>query len=296
MSPFVQHTLARPVQFQGVGLHTGATINVTMGPAPIGAGVRFMRSDVSRTDPRVVARGDAVCQTRLGTVIGNSAGVTVATVEHLMAALAGLHVDNVVVDLDGPEVPILDGSCAPFVALIDRAGRRQQAARRRYVEILETVEVTDSGKSAALVPSDGFAVAVEIDFESGAIGRQRIDLVIDEAAFRTELASCRTFGFRHEVEALREAGLARGGSLDNAVVIDGDTVLNPEGLRRADEFVRHKALDAIGDLHLLGAPILGRYEGRRAGHGLNNALVRALIERPAAWRFATPPKERMRAV
>jgi UDP-3-O-[3-hydroxymyristoyl] N-acetylglucosamine deacetylase len=202
-----------------------------------------------------------------------------------MAALYGLDVDNALIELDGPEAPIMDGSAEAFVRLIDRTGRRRQDAPRLAIEILEPVEVVDGCKRAALVPCERFEVAVEIDFESAAIGRQRLDMVVDEASFRAGLSDCRTFGFLHEVEALRAAGLARGGSLDNAVVVDGDQLMNPEGLRRADEFVRHKAVDAIGDLATLGHPLIGRYEGRLAGHAMNNALARALLARPEAWRL-----------
>ena len=184
-------------------------------------------------------------------------------------------------------MPIMDGSAEPFVRVLDRAGLREQAAPRRYIEILERVDVIDGDKRASLAPSDQFELAFEICFDSAAVGRQSIDLAMDEAAFRAELANCRTFGFLHEVEALRAMGLARGGSMENAVVIDGDRILNPEGLRRPDEFVRHKALDAIGDLYVLGGPLLGRFEGVLAGHGLNNAVVRALMARPDAWRWRT---------
>ena len=202
-------------------------------------------------------------------------------------AMAALAIDNAVIELDGPEVPIMDGSAEPFVQILDRAGRRKQEAARRYIEILAPVTVTEGDKHASLTPSDQFEVAFEIAFASRAIGRQRVDLVVDEDSFREELSDCRTFGFLQEVEALRAIGLARGGSMENAVVIDGDRVLNPEGLRRPDEFVRHKALDAVGDLYVLGAPILGRFEGVLAGHGLNNALVRALAAQPRAWRIRT---------
>lgn len=286
MSPYLQHTIASPVCFGGVGVHTGARAQVRVRPAPAGAGIGFFRTDVTDRDPLVPAVGGSVCETRLGTTIGNAAGVTVSTVEHLMAVFSALSIDNAVVEIDGPEAPIMDGSSRPFVISLDRAGRRRQEARRRYIEILETIEVADGGKFARVTPADGFEVAVEIAFDSSAIGRQRIELAIDEASFRRELADCRTFGFLHEVDALRAAGLARGGDLDNVVVIEGDSVLNPEGLRRPDEFVRHKALDAIGDLYLLGAPIIGRYEARYAGHGLNNSLVRAILARPEAWRHA----------
>jgi UDP-3-O-[3-hydroxymyristoyl] N-acetylglucosamine deacetylase len=293
---YPQHTLAAPVAFEGVGIHTGETVKVTLRPAAANTGVRFVRTDVEGRNPVVIATGEAVCQTRLGTVIGNADGVTVSTIEHLMATLCGLGIDNLVVELDGPEAPIMDGSCEPFIAIIDRVGRRSQQARRQFIEILERVEVEEGGKSAALTPADGFEVAFEILFETSAIGRQRLEVTVDETTFRRDLAPARTFGFLHEVDALRAAGLARGGSLETVVVIDGDLILNPGGLRQSDEFVRHKALDAIGDLYLLGAPLLGRYEGIYAGHGLNNALVRALLARPEAWRFASPRARFARAV
>ena len=269
----------------GVGVHTGAHTRVSVRPAPANTGIVFVRTDVTDRDNRVPVSAEAVCKTQLGTVITNAADVTVATIEHLMAALVMLNIDNAVVELDGPEMPIMDGSSLPFVEILDRAGRRGQDAPRRYIEILETVEVVEGDKRATLSPADEFEVAFEIAFDSKAIGRQRVDLPMNERAFRGELANCRTFGFLHEVEALRAMGLARGGSMENVVVIEGDRILNPEGLRRPDEFVRHKALDAIGDLFVLGAPILGRFEGVLAGHGINNAVVRALVAQPSAWRY-----------
>ncbi|WP_293492659.1 UDP-3-O-acyl-N-acetylglucosamine deacetylase [Phenylobacterium sp.] len=280
-----QHTLQGPAIFAGVGVHTGAHTRVSVRPAPANTGIVFVRTDVTDRDNRVPVSAEAVCKTQLGTVITNAADVTVATIEHLMAALVMLNIDNAVVELDGPEMPIMDGSSLPFVEILDRAGRRGQDAPRRYIEILETVEVVEGDKRATLSPADEFEVAFEIAFDSKAIGRQRVDLPMNERAFRGELANCRTFGFLHEVEALRAMGLARGGSMENVVVIEGDRILNPEGLRRPDEFVRHKALDAIGDLFVLGAPILGRFEGVLAGHGINNAVVRALVAQPSAWRY-----------
>ncbi|WP_029916511.1 UDP-3-O-acyl-N-acetylglucosamine deacetylase [Caulobacter sp. UNC358MFTsu5.1] len=295
-SAYFQHTVAGPVIFAGVGLHTGSHVRVAVRPAAIDAGIVFVRTDVHDRDNRVPVSPEAVCQTQLGTVINNAADVRVSTIEHLMAALAALAIDNCVVELDGPEVPIMDGSSEPFVQILDRAGRRKQEAARRYIEILETVTVEEGDKTASLSPSDRFEVAFEIAFASKAIGRQRIDLAVDEESFRAELADCRTFGFVRDVEALRAIGLARGGTMENAVVIDGDRVLNPEGLRRPDEFVRHKALDAVGDLYVLGAPVIGRFEGVLAGHGLNNAIVRALIANPAAWRVRAHSVELAQAV
>lgn len=291
-----QRTVRAPVLFAGVGVHTGDYTRVNVRPAAANAGVVFVRTDVRDRDNVIPVSGESVCKTQLGTVIGNDAGVTVSTIEHLMAAFAMLGVDNAVVEVDGPEMPIMDGSSLPFVRLLDRAGLRPQDAPRAYIEILDTVEVVEGDKRATLRPAEAFEIAFEIRFPTAAIGVQAIDLAMDEAAFRSELADCRTFGFLAEVEALRAMGLARGGSMENCVVIDGDRVLNPEGLRRPDEFVRHKALDAIGDLYVLGAPILGRFEGVLAGHALNNALVRALLARPDAWRIVTLAEELREAV
>ena len=297
VSSFHQHTLAGPAIFAGVGVHTGAHVRVSVRPATVGAGIAFVRTDVKDLDNRVPVSGTAVVKTQLGTVIANKAGVTVATIEHLMAALCALGVDNATIELDGPEVPIMDGSAEPFIKIIDRAGRRRQEAARRYIEILKRIEVVDGDKTASLEPcADGFEMAFEIAFASRTIGRQKVDLAVTEESFRKELADCRTFGFVGEVEALRAMGLARGGSLENCVVLDGDRVLNPEGLRRPDEFVRHKALDAVGDLYVLGAPILGRFEGRFAGHGINNLLVRELLARPKAWRMRTAQQALAEAV
>ena len=276
--------MAGPAIFAGVGLHSGQRVRAAVLPAPTGWGIVFVRTDCAG-DNRVAARAANVVHTRLNTVIGNAAGVTVSTIEHLMAAMAALSVDNAVIELDGPEVPIMDGSALPFVQMIDHAGRRRQEAPRRYLEVLRPVEVADGDKRARLLPSRRFEVAFEIAFDSPAIGRQSVDLAVDEESFRTELADARTFGFLHEVEALRRAGLALGGSLDNAVVVDGERILNPEGLRRTDEFVRHKALDAVGDLYVMGYPMIGRFEGLYAGHAINNAVVRALLEQPDAFRI-----------
>ncbi len=287
VSAYHQHTVAGPVIFAGIGVHTGAHVRVAVRPAAPNAGITFVRTDIKTGDNAIHVSAEAVGQTRLGTVINNAAGATVSTIEHLMAAMSALAIDNAVVELDGPEVPILDGSAAVFIQILDRAGRRRQEAARSFIEVLEPIEVVEGDKTAALRPCDGFEMAFEIQFDSAPIGRQRVDLEITEQSFRDELADCRTFGFLKDVEALRAAGLARGASMENAVVLDGDRVLNPEGLRRPDEFVRHKALDAVGDLYVLGAPLLARFEGLYAGHGLNNQLVRALMANPQAWRVRT---------
>jgi UDP-3-O-[3-hydroxymyristoyl] N-acetylglucosamine deacetylase len=278
-----QHTLARPAPIEGIGLHSGLAVRGAIRPAPANAGIAFVRTDLAG-DNRVPAHAEAVTQTRLGTVIANAAGAQVSTVEHLMSALAGLGVDNAVVELDGPEAPIFDGSAKPFVDLIEAAGLSAQAAARAAIEVLEPIEIVDRDKRAGLYPADRFEMAFEIDFPTAAIGAQMVDLVVDPDTFRREIAPARTFGFLHEVEALRKMGLARGGSMENCLVIDGDALVNPEGLRFPDEFVRHKVLDALGDLYLLGAPLIARFESVRGGHELNNALARALIARPKAWR------------
>ena len=287
-----EHTLAGPAIIAGVGVHTGKRTRLSIRPAAPGHGIVFVRTDIKDRDNRVPVSGEAVVKTQLGTVIANAAGVEVATIEHLMSALCILGVDNVLVELDGPEVPIMDGSALPFVQLLDRAGFRRQEAPQRYIEILEPIMVDEGdGKTAALLPCDRFEMFFEIDFPGTPIGRQSVDVVMDEETYRREIMSARTFGFAHEVEYLRSIGLARGGSLENAVVIDGERILNAEGLRFADEFVRHKALDAVGDLYVLGMPMLARFEGRKAGHHINNLLVRALLARPDAWRVVTFEQE-----
>jgi UDP-3-O-[3-hydroxymyristoyl] N-acetylglucosamine deacetylase len=287
LSPF-QTTLAKPARLAGVGIHGGLPVNLAILPAPADSGVVFARTDVAEGQRDIPALADQVCDTRLATVIGNPSGTTVSTIEHLMAAFTGLGVDNARVELDGPEMPILDGSAADFAAAIDAAGLVRQDAPRRFIEILAPVEVGGPGKRAALVPADRFELAVEIIFDAPAIGRQRLDLAVNPASFRAEIASARTFGFIAEVEQLRAAGLGRGASMQNTIVVDGAQVLNPQTMHRPDDFVRHKALDALGDLALAGHPILGRYEASCSGHALNNQLVRALLARPEAWRMTTP--------
>ncbi|MEQ8967451.1 MAG: UDP-3-O-acyl-N-acetylglucosamine deacetylase [Azospirillaceae bacterium] len=290
-----QRTLKSAIACKGTGLHSGARVAMTLEPAAPGTGIVFRRTDRPAAEADIPARFDAVADTRLCTVLANEAGTSIGTVEHLMAALRGCGVDNAVVALDGPEVPIMDGSAAPFVFLIECAGTVGQVEPRRVIRVLEPVEVVHGRgaevRSAHLAPADAAVFDFDIAFDTAAIGRQSHRFELSDGAFKTELADCRTFGFLAEVEQLRAAGLARGGSLANAIVVDGDRVLNEEGLRRADEFVRHKILDAMGDLYLAGAPIIGAYAGDKAGHALNNALLRALFERPEAWCHETAPAE-----
>ena len=270
-----QKTTIAPAIIAGVGVHTGDRVRLAVRPAPVGTGIVFVRTDIKDRDNRIPVSGEAVVDARLNTMIENAAGVRLSTIEHLMAAFAALGVSNAVIEVDGPELPILDGSALQFVQLLDRAGFRPQEAPIRYIEIREPIRVRDGDKTAVLLPCDRYEMRFEIDFDTPVIGNQVVDFVVDEATFRSEIMAARTFGFAHEVEALRRAGLARGGSLENAVVIDGDQILNPGGLRMEREFVKHKALDAIGDLYVLGAPLLGRYEGVKAGHAINNLLSRS---------------------
>lgn len=252
-------------------------------PAPVGHGIVFHRTDVEGINPRIAARFDNVVDTRLCTVIANEDDVRVGTIEHLMAAFAGCEIDNALVEIDGPEVAIMDGSSEPFVFLIDCAGVAEQDAPRRAIEIRKQVTVDLDGKRMTLSPADGYLIDFEIDFDSKAIGHASIGVEMINGAFRHELAQARTFGFLHEVEHLQAAGLARGGSLENAVVVDGDRILNEEGLRFPDEFVRHKVLDCLGDLYLAGAPLIGHVDAVKAGHHINNAALRALFADPSAY-------------
>ena len=283
-----QHTLASPAMFAGIGVHSGEPVRVVIKSAPSDHGIVFVRTDVTGCDNRIAALAENVGRTQLNTEITNAQGVSVSTIEHLMAAFAGLGIDNAVVELDGSETPIMDGSALPFLRILDRAGVRTQAAERRMIEIVEPIEVRVGDKFARLTPSAGFEVAFELQYESKAIGRQRIELEVTEDSFRRELAPCRTFGFVKDVEQLQAMGLGKGASLENAVGIDGDEIVNPEGLRMEREFVRHKALDAVGDLYTLGAQIIGRFESVKGGHALNNMLCRALLARPEAWRWRPP--------
>lgn len=279
-----QRTLKTTVSCVDVGLHSGATVHMTLHPAPEDHGILFRRTDVSENGD-IPARWDRVSDTRLCTLLSNEFGVSVGTVEHLMAALAGCGIDNVLVELNGPEVPVMDGSSGPFVELIREAGVVSLDKPRRVIRVLKPVVIDNGDTRAELRPAEVFSVDFEIEFDTAAIQRQSVQLGVVNGAFCKELAQARTFGFLHEVEAMRAAGLARGGSLDNAVVIDGDQVMNAEGLRFDDEFVRHKALDAIGDLYLAGAQVVGAYVGRRAGHAVTNALLRALFADADAWKL-----------
>ncbi len=282
----MQTTIRSAVTFTGRGLHSGLRARMTVHPASAEYGVWFRRTDVIGRDAMVQAHWSSVSNARLCTVISNAAGTSVATVEHVMAALAGCGIHNALIEIDGPEVPILDGSSAPFAAAILARGVRELDAPLRCFEILEPVEIRDGDALARLEPAETLEIDFEIDFADAAIGHQRKRLSMSNGAFLRELSDCRTFCRQADVEAMQANGLALGGTPgENAVVFDGDRVLSPGGLRRADEPVRHKMLDALGDLALAGAPILGRYTGNRAGHAMTNRLLRALFANPAAYRI-----------
>jgi UDP-3-O-[3-hydroxymyristoyl] N-acetylglucosamine deacetylase len=278
-----QRTLKNAIRCSGVALHSGAAASIALLPAAAGSGIVFQRTDLPGA-PAVRATWDRVVDTCMCTTLGDGGGVRVGTVEHLMAALAGCGIDNLRVEVDGPEVPIMDGSAEPFVRLIEEAGVVEQESPRRVIRVLKPVAVADGKREASLAPARRLELSVEIDFECGTVAHQAIRLDVVNGTFCRELARARTFGFLSDVARLRAAGLAKGGSLDNAIVISGDKVLNSEGLRYDDEFVRHKALDAVGDLYLAGAPIIGGFRGVCSGHAMNNALLRALFADDGAWR------------
>jgi UDP-3-O-[3-hydroxymyristoyl] N-acetylglucosamine deacetylase len=284
----VQTTLKSPISFSGKGLHTGLPASITVRPAGAHHGIWFKRMDVAVGDCLIPARWDAVNRSPLCTKLENAASLSVSTVEHLMAALAGCGIHNALIEIDGPEVPILDGSAVPFVRGFVQRGLRQLAAPVMAFEVLETVTVTDGDASATLSPSDTLRIDFEIEFTDAAIGRQQKSLVMNNGSFARELSDSRTFCRQADVDTMQANGLALGGSSgENAVVFDGDEVTSPGGLRYRDEPVRHKMLDALGDLALAGAPLLGHYTGSRAGHSLTNTLLRKLFATPGAVRMVT---------
>ena len=283
----LQTTLKTPASFADKGLHSGRPVRMVVQPASAEYGIWFRRTDVVGADNMIPARWDSVVPSRLCTKLVNEAGVEVSTVEHVMAALAGCGIHNALIDIDGPEVPILDGSAAPFVAAFMARGLQQLDAPVRALQILERVEVTDGAARASLSPADTLEIDFHIDFADSAIGLQEKRLNMANGAFVRELCDSRTFCRQADVDWMQANGLALGGTLENAVVVEGDKVLSPGGLRHEDEAVRHKMLDALGDLALAGAPIIGRYEGHRAGHALTNRLLRALFARPQAFRMVT---------
>ena len=284
-SSIKQRTLKTSIGCAGVGLHSGAKISMTLHPAEPNTGIVFRRTDPAGGGAVIPAHWTSVSDTRLNTCVANADGIAVRTIEHLMAALSGMSIDNAIIDISGAEVPVMDGSSAPFLFLIECAGVVEQAAPRQAIKILKCIAVQERDKLSVLSPGHGFSLHVEIDFPAAAIRRQECALAMNDGVFKSELSRARTFGFEHEVAAMHSAGLGKGGSLDNAVVIagDGTRVINKDGLRYDDEFVRHKTLDAVGDLYLAGHPILGHFHGIRCGHEMNNRLLRRLFADQSAW-------------
>jgi len=282
-----QRTLAAPVKTVGIGLHTGRKVTLQLLPAPVDTGIVFRRVDL-KDSVGIPAHAHGVTDTRLATVLQNG-DTRVSTVEHLLSACAGLGIDNLVIELDCEEIPIMDGSAASFLFLIESAGLEEQNAPRKFIVIKKPIEVKESGKLARLEPFNGYKLDFTIDFKHPAVDKTGQRYVIDfaDSVYAKEIGRARTFGFAHEVEALREMGLARGGSLDNAIVLDEHRILNNEELRYDDEFVRHKILDAMGDLYLAGHPLVGAYIAEKSGHAMNNALLRAMLADPSTYEVHT---------
>ncbi len=279
----LQRTIKKPAAISGIGLHSGARITMRMRPATANTGIIFHRTDGEQTVD-IKACSENVVDTRMATVIGNQ-GMTVSTIEHFMAAIAAFGIDNLHVDIDGPEVPVLDGSAAPFIREIQQAGTTTLNRSRRFIAIRKPLEIIEGEKRINIIPSRFFRISFDIAFDHPAISVQHHSMKFTNEIFCKDIASARTFGFLHEVEYLKANGLARGGSLENAVVIDDKGVMNPEGLRFQNEFVRHKILDAFGDFSLLGSPILGHIRAFKAGHDLNAKMVKMIEENPSHWAY-----------
>jgi UDP-3-O-[3-hydroxymyristoyl] N-acetylglucosamine deacetylase len=287
-----QTTIAQEIQVHGTGVHSGAPVSVSLHPAGADTGLRFVVMKRGRVTAEIPAKVCNVKNLTLCTVIGDESGATVSTVEHLLAALRGLHIDNCIIEIEGKEAPIMDGSAAPFVEAIDRVGIRELSAPRRFLKILKTVRVEEGGCWGELSPHAGFHLDVEIDFPSPIIGQQRLSLEMSPGVFRNEIAHARTFGFMSDVERLWKAGLALGANLTNTVAIGDDRIMNREGLRDPLEFVRHKMLDAVGDLSLSGHPLLGAYRSVKGGHRLNALVLQKLLEDSSAWSIVQAPRVR----
>lgn len=282
----LQRTLKQAMSATGIGLHSGERVRLNLCPAPPNSGVCFVRTDL--TPPvKMVSTPLLVNDTRLSSTLINNAQVRVGTIEHLMSALAGLGIDNIIVEVTAAEIPIMDGSSAPFVFLLQTAGIIEQEAPKRFIRIKRPICVTEGDKSVKLAPYEGFKIALSIDFDHPIFTRlpKKVELDFAQHSYIEEICRARTFGFMHEVENMRHHGLGLGGNLENAIVIDDQGVLNPDGLRFRDEFVRHKALDAIGDLYTLGHPLIAAFHGHKSGHAMNNRLLRSLLATPDAWEY-----------
>ena len=287
-----QTTIAREIELEGTGVHSGAPVSLVLHPAEADTGIRFVVTKRGRVIADIPAKSDNVKNLTLCTVIGDNAGITVSTVEHLLAALCGLSIDNCIIEIDSKEVPIMDGSAAAFVEAIDEAGASELSAPRKFLKVLKPIRVEDGACWGEISPHTGFHLDVEIDFESPIIGRQHLALEMSPSVFRNELARARTFGFMSDVERLWKAGLALGANLTNTIAIGEGRIMNREGLRDPLEFVRHKMLDAVGDLSLAGLPVLGAYRSVRGGHRLNSNVLQALYADPSAWMIVQAPRVR----
>ena len=292
----VQQTLSRDVTLIGTGLHSGRPARIRVSPAPVGHGIWFCRTDITDRDNKVEASWNNVSDTVLNTRIANEAGVEVSTIEHLMAAIAGCGIHNALIEIDGPEVPIFDGSSVKFAQSFLNAGIAPQKAPVQMIRILRPVRVERGDAFAEFDRHDGFEMDYSIEFSDQAIGSQSLRLDLSNGAFLRELADCRTFCRKSEVDLLHAKGLALGGTLQNAIVVDGLEILTPGGFRRSDECVRHKMLDALGDVSLAGSPVLGRYKGHKAGHAMTNLLLRKLFDSPRSYRIETATEENDRAL
>ncbi len=280
-----QQTIARSISCTGIGMHSGKEVHLTIHPAPINHGIKFVRSDLPEC-PSISAHFNMVVDTSLATVIGYN-GFIVSTIEHLMACFAGLSIDNALVELDAYEVPIMDGSAAPFAKIILDAGIKEQIGSRYYFVVNNPIELEENGKSVAIYPSSAFRITYSIEYNHPLVQKQSCSIYVSDEVFASEISRARTYGFMHEIDYLKRYGFARGGSLDNAVVIDTDRILNNEGLRYQDEFVRHKILDCIGDFSLLGMPILGHVVLHKSGHTFNHAFLKLFFEQREAWETRT---------
>ena len=284
-----QHTIQNKTTISDIGLHSGKVITMNLIPADENHGIVFVRSDLTNIDNVIAASWDNVVDTQLCTVIGNKFGATVGTVEHLMSALRGLGIDNLTIEIDGAEVPAMDGSAMPFIEAIEAVGLKKQNLPKRAIRVLKKVSVENNGTKVTLTPDEACVFAGEIEFDHADIGKQRFETQLVNGNFKHDIASARTFGFFHEAEWLRSQGLGLGGSLDNAIILNEDGVMNENGLRFGDEFIRHKLLDAIGDLYLAGGHILGLYDGIKAGHAINNAILHELFSAEENWEYVDLP-------
>jgi len=281
-----QTTINRAEKVTGIGLHSGKNVTIKIKPAPVNSGITFIRKDLNNFSIKAISEN--VVDTRLSTVIGRNGNI-VQTVEHFMSALSALGIDNLIIEVDGPEMPIMDGSSIPFIYLIKEAGIRKFSAKKRYIHIKNKIEIKDHDKKVSLLPSNQFKISFFLDYKHPLIDKQFFEIDLSKCSYVEEISRARTFGFLEDVESLRKMNLALGGSLDNAVVISGNKILNKDGLRYHNEFVRHKILDAIGDLYLLGHPIIGSYSGFKAGHDLNSKLCSSVLASNDFWEFVEMP-------